>query len=59
MADDGAVADDEAVYSSLSRAVRNLMRLNTDWQVDLEKVWNSIWKGWNTKRFVNEMVLME
>jgi len=59
VADDGAVADDEAVYSSLSRAVRNLMRLNTDWQVDLEKVWNSIWKGWNTKRFVNEMVLME
>jgi len=30
VADDGAVADDEAVYSSLSRAVRNLMRLNTD-----------------------------
>jgi len=59
VADDGAMADDEAVYSSLPRAVRNLMRLNIDWQVDLEKIRSSIWRGWNTKCFVNEMVLME
>jgi len=30
VADDGPVADDGAVYSSLSRAVQNLMRFNTD-----------------------------
>jgi len=57
--DDGAVAYDGAVYSSLSWAVQNLMRLNTDWHVDLEKIRSNIWRGWNTKRFVNEMVLME
>jgi len=53
------VADDGSVYSSLSRTVQNLMRLNTDWQVDLEKIRSRIWRGWNTKRFVNEKVLME
>jgi len=39
------VAGDGSVYSSLSRAVQNLMRLNTDWQVDLEIYKSSIWSG--------------
>jgi len=45
------VADDGSVYSSLSRAVRNLMRLNIDWQVDLEIYKSRIWrgKGWFEK----------
>ena len=51
MADDGAVVDDGAVYSSLSRAVRNLMRLNTDWQVDLEKNLKPYLKGLEYKTF--------
>jgi len=51
MADDGAVVDDGAVYSSLSRAVRNLMRLNTDWHVDLEKNLKQYLKGLEYKMF--------
>ena len=54
MADDGAVANDGAVYSSLSRAVQNLMRLNTDWQVDLEKNSKQYLKGLEYKTFCKQ-----